>query len=188
MLRQSAYLRKRIPVLLQFGIRGDVILHLTLMELLISHHVEVSRAGESEEDGLLLAGLLAFSGLVDGHPDGMGALGCGQDALHPGKVLRSLEDLRLFHTDGLHEPLMVEFRQGGAHAVVAQAPCVVGGGDEAAAKSVHFGQRADHAGVAEIIGVHAPGEAGAGGGLHGDEAVVGFPAQLLAHERRDEAA
>ena len=83
---------------------------------------------------------------------------------------------------------MVQLREDGAHAVVAQAARVVGRGDEAAAERVHLRQRADHAGVAEVIREHAARQAGAGGGLDGDEAVVLFAAQLFAHERGDQAA
>ena len=72
--------------------------------------------------------------------------------------------------------------------MIAQAACVVGGGNEPAAQGVHLGQGADHAGVAEVIGVLAPGEAGAGGGFHGDDAVVGLTPELLTHEGGDEAA
>lgn len=58
--QQSAYLGKRVAILLQLGVRGDIVLHLAVVELLVGHHVEVARAGEAEEDGLLLAGLLAL--------------------------------------------------------------------------------------------------------------------------------
>jgi hypothetical protein len=57
-----------------------------------------------------------------------------------------------------------------------------------AAEGVHLGERADHAGVAEVVGESAAREARAGRGLDGDEAVVLLAAELLAHERRDEAA
>ena len=61
-------------------------------------------------------------------------------------------------------------------------------GDEAAAERVHLGQRADLAGVAEIVGKFSAREARAGGGLDGDELIVALAAQLFAHERGDEAA
>ena len=72
--------------------------------------------------------------------------------------------------------------------MVAQAAGVVGGGDEAAAESVHLGQRADPAGVAEVVGEHAAGEAGAAGRLDGYELVIALAAQLFAHEGADESA
>ena len=72
--------------------------------------------------------------------------------------------------------------------MVAQAAGVVGRGDEAAAQRVHLRQRADHAGVAEVVGEFAAGEAGAGGRLHGDDAVIRLAPELFAHERRDQAA
>ena len=72
--------------------------------------------------------------------------------------------------------------------MVPQAAGVVGGGDEARAQGVHLGQGADLAGVAEVVGEFAAGEAGAGGGLHGDELVVPLTPELLAHEGGDQAA
>ena len=63
----------------------------------------------------------------------------------------------------------------GAHAVVAQAAGVVGRRDEAAAQGVHPGQGCNPARVAEVIGVFAPGQGGAGGRLHRHDAGV-FPA------------
>ena len=72
--------------------------------------------------------------------------------------------------------------------MVPKAACVVGRGDEAGAERVHFGQRADHTGIAEVIGELAAREARAGRGLNGDDAVVGFSAELLAHKGRNQAA
>ena len=59
--------------------------------------------------------------------------------------------------------VVVQLRHDGAHAVVAQAAGVVRRGDEAAAERVHLGQRADFAGVAEVVGEPAAREARAGG-------------------------
>ena len=41
---------------------GDVVAHLAVVELLIGHQIEVAGAGETKEDGLFLAGLLALEG------------------------------------------------------------------------------------------------------------------------------
>ena len=51
-----------------------------------------------------------------------------------------------------------------------------------------FCQGADHAGVAVVVNVLAPGEGGAGGGFHSDELVVGLTADLLTHKGGDQAA
>ena len=118
----------------------------------------------------------------------MAALRGGEDALHPGEELRRLEDAGLLHGPGLHQPVVVELAEGGAHAVEAQAAGVVGGGDEAAAQGVHLRQGADHAGIAEVIGEFSAGEAGAGGRLHGDDAVIRLAPELFAHEGGDQAA
>ena len=83
---------------------------------------------------------------------------------------------------------MVELGEDGAHAVVAQAAGVVGGGDEAAAKGIHPGQGGDPAGVAEIVGVLAPGEGGAGGWFHRHDAGIPYPPQLVGHKGGDQPA
>ena len=43
---------------------GDIVGHLPVVELLVGVEVKVAGAGEAEEDGFLLAGLLALEGLV----------------------------------------------------------------------------------------------------------------------------
>ena len=70
-----------VKALLQVGIGGDVVAHLAIVELLIGHHVKIAGAGEAEDNGLLLPGLFALEGLVDGGADGVAALWGGQDAL-----------------------------------------------------------------------------------------------------------
>ena len=65
---------------------------------------------------------------------------------------------------------------------------MVGGGDKAVAQGVHLGHGADLTGVAEVVFEHAPGQAGAGGRLHGDDAVVRLAPQHLAHEGGDQTA
>ena len=77
----TGHLGQRGEAGFQFRVGGDVVRHLAVVELLIGHHVEVAGAGETEDNGLCLAGLLALEGLVDGGADGAAALGGGQDAL-----------------------------------------------------------------------------------------------------------
>ena len=177
-----------VKALLQVGVGGDVVGHLAVVELLVGHHVEVAGAGEAEDDSFCLARLLALESFVDGDADGVATLRGGQDALDAGKLLCCLKDAGLLHAGGLHQAVVVELAEDAAHAVVAQAARVVGAGDEAGAEGVHLGQRADHAGIAEVVDKFAAGEAGTAGRLDGDEAVVGLAPQLLAHEGADEAA
>ena len=171
---------------LQLLVAGDVVRHQPVIELLIGYQIEIARAGQAEDDRLLLAGLLALHGLVDRNADRVAALRRREDALHAGEKLRRLEHLRLLHGRGLHVAVVVELRERAAHAVEAQAAGVVRRGDEGAAERVHLRQRADHARVAEVIGEPAAREARAALGLHGDDAVVRLAAQLFAHERGDQ--
>ena len=52
-------------------IRRNVVAHLTIVELLISHQVKVTCTGKAEENGLFLSCLLALKRLIYGNPDGM---------------------------------------------------------------------------------------------------------------------
>ena len=118
----------------------------------------------------------------------MGAFRRGQDAFTSGELCRRLKYRSLFHTDGPHQALVIQLGQNRAHAMVAQAARVVGGRNETAAQGIHLGQGTYHTGITEIIGVSASCQAGAAGRLHRHDIVVRFSAQLLTHERRDQAA
>ena len=72
--------------------------------------------------------------------------------------------------------------------MIAQPACVVCGGNKVAAQSVHFGQRAYHTGVTEVINVFAAGKAGAGSRFYGDDFVISFAAQFFTHKRRNQTA
>ena len=156
---------------------------------IVGHHVKVAGAGQAKEDGLLLAGLLALKCLVDGNLDGMGALGCGQDGLELGKLHAGLKDLGLLDGDGACVAVVHEFGDDGAHAVVAQAACVVGGGQETVAQRVHLAQRAGLASVCKVVGVAAARHRGAAGGLDADEVRVRVGAvELVLHKGAHQAA
>ena len=184
---EARHLRQRSKALGELCVGGDEIAHFAVVELLIGDHVEVAGAGQTEDDGLGLAGLAALNGLVDGDADGVAGLRRGQDALDARELLGRLEHLCLLDGAGLHVAVVIQLRDDGAHAVVAQAAGVVRRGDEAAAERVHLGQRADLAGVAEVVGEPAAREARAGSGLDGDEPIVALAAQFLTHEWGDEA-
>ena len=158
------------------------------MIFLISDHIEVTCAGEAEDDVLGFAGFFALEGLVDGHADCVGALRGGKDAFNAGEHLSCFEDFGLLDGNSFHQAVVVELGEHGAHAVIAKAACVVGSRDEVAAQCVHLGERAYHSGVAEVVSVNAASEARAGSRLNCDDLIVRLAAELLAHERSDEAA
>ncbi len=118
----------------------------------------------------------------------MAGLGRGENAFDARKILRCLKDARLLNCARFHESVVVELRERRAHAVVAKTARVVGRRNEAGAERVHFCQRADHAGVAEVVGESAAREARAGRRLDGNDPVVLFAAQLLPHKRRNQTA
>ena len=57
-----------VEALLQVGIGGDGIAHLSAEVVLIGGHIKVPGTGEAEKDGLGLAALPAPQSLVDGPP------------------------------------------------------------------------------------------------------------------------
>ena len=158
------------------------------MEFFVGHHIKVSGTGQAKDDGFFFARLPAFHRLIHRDPDGVSAFRRGEDALHPRKIFRRFKHRGLRDRDGFHQSIGVELGQSGAHAVIAQAAGVVGRRDKAAAQRVHFCQRADHAGITEIVSVLAAREAGAGGRLHSDDAVVLFAAEFFTHERGNQTA
>ena len=118
----------------------------------------------------------------------MAGLGRGEDALDARKILRRRKNARLLNCARFHQTVVIQLRERRAHAVVAKTARVVGRRNEAGAERVHLCQRADHAGVAEVIGESAAREARAGRGLDGNDPVVLFAAQLLPHKRRNQTA
>ena len=74
-----------------FRISGDIIGHRSVVEFFVSDHIEIARAGQAEEDGLLLAGFLAAERFVNGYADGVAAFGRGEYTLRiPSSVRRRL--------------------------------------------------------------------------------------------------
>ena len=158
------------------------------MIFLISDHIEVTCAGEAEDDVLGFAGLFALESFVDSYADRVGALRSGKDAFNAGEHLSCFKDFGLLDGNSFHQAVVIELGEHGAHAVVAKAAGMVGSGDEVASQRVHLGQRAHHTGVAEVISVDAACETRAGSRLNCDDLIVRFAAELLAHEGSDEAA
>ena len=143
---------------------------------------------QRRQDHLLLAGLGAAVGLLDGRGQGVGRLGGRDDPLGAGEEHAGGEALRLLLGDRLELAGLVEVADQRAHAVVAQAAGVDRVRDEVVPQGVHLHQRRHAEGVAEVVGVGALGEAGARRRL--DRAYDGgHPARpLLAQEREGEAA
>ena len=87
----------------------------------------------------------------------------------------------------LDDALVLEQAHLRRHAVVAQAAGVDGIGHEVVAERVHLDDRRHLAGVAEVVGVDAAGQARRRGRLGRDDAVVSLTAQLLADEGEGQA-
>ena len=153
----------------------------------VGGQVEVTVAAQRGEDDGLLAGLLGLQRLTDRHGQGVGGLGSGDDALGAGELDGGREALRLRHSDGIHQPELVDVGDQRRHAVVAEAAGVDRVGDEVMPEGVHLHQRRHACGVAEVVGVHAPGQRGAGCGLHREDARVDLAGHLLLQEGEGQA-
>ena len=140
-----------------------------------------------EQNSLGLAFGLAPQCLDDRAFHGMVGFGCGHDALGPGEQHTGLETSDLVVSGGLEQAELVQVADHRRHAVVAQTASVESRWREGAAQRVHLGQRRHVAGVAEVIGVLAARQAGAGGGFDRDDAAFLATAQLLAYEREGDA-
>ena len=87
-----------VETLLQVGIGGDGIAHLSAEIVLIGSHIKVPGTGEAEKDGLGLAALPAPQSLVDGPPDERWADSRGGENGFPlGKEHRRLKNAGLPH-------------------------------------------------------------------------------------------
>src|SRR6266545_3619798 len=115
------HLRQPAQRLLDLRRRVLVILKAAREERLVRAEVEVTVAGEVEQDGLAATGLLALHGLVHDHADGMRGLGRRDDALGPGELEGRLERGELRDGHRLDVLLVVELADERRHAVIAQA-------------------------------------------------------------------
>ena len=144
-------------------------------------------AGEVEEDGLLLAGLLALEGLLDGGGDGVAGLRSGDDALGAGEQDAGREGILLLDVHGLHQAVLHQLGEDDTGTVVTEAAGVDGRGLEGVAEGVHRQERG-HAGlVTEVILELAAGEFRAGVGFGRDEAGLLAVLDVVAHERVGDA-
>ena len=147
-----------------------VVLQLAREVLLVRGHVEVAVAGKVEDDRLLLAFLLAAERLVDRNSYRVRGLRRRNDAFAARELDRGLEGRDLRHRDGLDDLHVVQLADERRHAVIAQPARVNPRRHKAVAQRVHLHQRSHHRRVAEVVGVAAPGQGRAGGGLGGEEA------------------
>ena len=122
--RKSRYsIESRFQIL----ICRDIIRHLSVVEFLISIHIEIPCSCKSEEDGLLLSCLLALHSLINRHLDRMAALRRRKNSFHACELLCCLEYGRLLYRARFHISVMVELGQYRTHAVIAKTPGMVCG-------------------------------------------------------------
>ena len=106
-LRSDSDNRQLAEAGIQFFIRGNVVSHFSIVELLIGHHIKISRSRQTKHNGLFFTGFLALQSLINGNLDGMGTLRSGEDTFNSGKILRGFKNLRLFHRYRFHQPVVV---------------------------------------------------------------------------------
>ena len=122
-------------------------------------------SAERGQDHLLLPGLLAAHGLLDGRGQRVRRLGRRHDALGAGEEHAGGEALRLRLGDRLDLAGLVEVADQRAHAVVAQPAGVDRVRHEVVAERVHLHQRRHPDRVAEVVRVRALGQRRARGRL-----------------------
>ena len=136
-----------------------------------------------EQDDPRLAGFPRRQGLVDRDLDRVGRLRRGQDPLGTGELDARREARALVDALRLDEVVLLEQAHQGRHPVVAETAGVDGLRDEVRTEGVHLHDRGHLAGVAEVVGVDAAGQARRGLGLDGDDPVLGAVAEVPAEER-----
>ncbi len=100
----------RILIILQFAVQVG----------LIGCHVKVPVTRQVEQDDALLAFSLGIQGLVDRHADGMGGFRSRDDAFGLGELDGGIERPDLRHCNRFDVAGIIQRRNTGSHAVVAQ--------------------------------------------------------------------
>ena len=160
---------------------------IAIVKFLVSDHIEIACSGEAEEYCLVFACLAALDGLVNRQP-GWHALLSGAGSMPSVRAKNSAasKHLGLLHGRASHEPLVIELARGpGSCRGICRPPAWLAEGIKPLPSSVHLGQRANLARVAEVIGEHAAGEARAAAGSTAINSYSRSPRSYLAHEGAD---
>src|SRR5262245_16661444 len=153
----------------------------------IGLHVEMPVAGHAEQDYLTLALALAAQCLVDRAAHRVGRFGRRHDSLAARELDAGFEAGELMIGARLDQAEAGDMRHERRHAVIAQAAGMEARRNESRAQRVHFHKRRKVGGVAEVVGILALGQRGAGRRLHRNEAALAPAAQLQAEEGEGEA-
>ena len=85
--------RNGIEADLQFFIGGNVVAHGAVMICLVCCHIKVAGTGQTEQNGLSFAGLLALECFVDCGADGVAGFRSWKNGLYLGELNRRNEQL-----------------------------------------------------------------------------------------------
>ena len=113
---------------------------------------------KAEQNYPALARLARRLCLLYHRADGVGGLGCGDDALSAGKAHCSVEGLILAIGAGLYHARPHEPAEHGRIAVVAKATGVHRRGHEVVSQREHRHERREPCGVTEVIAIRPPCE------------------------------
>ena len=119
--------------------------------MIVSRHVDQPVARKVEEDRARLAFLLRLLRLTDGGGDGVGRLGCRDDAFRLGEESGGVERLKLRDVDGVHQPILLQLANDGARAVITQSAGVDVCRSERVAERVHGDERRVTRLIAEVV-------------------------------------
>src|SRR4051812_29878541 len=137
-----------------------------------------------EQDGLALAIALAAQRLVDRTTHRMRRLRRRHDTLAARELDTGVEASDLMVGARLDQAELRDMGNQRRHAVIAQAARMEARRNKSRAQRVHLHERREVGGVAEVIGILALGERGAGGRLDRDQAALAAATQLLAKKRK----
>ena len=119
--------------------------------MIVSRHVDQPVARKVEEDRARLAFLLRLLRLTDGGGDGVGRLGCRDDAFRLGEESGGFERFKLRNVDGVHQAILLQLADDGARAVVTQSAGVDMCRSEGVAERVHGDERRVTRLIAEVV-------------------------------------
>ncbi len=102
--------------------------------------------------------MLARQCFIDGALDGVIRLWCWDDPLGTRELHTGFKNFDLLIGACIDESEILDVGHHRCHAVIAQASRMEGRWNECGAERVHLHQRRQVSGVAEIVGVFAPGQ------------------------------
>src|SRR5512143_4236408 len=153
----------------------------------VSLEVEVAMAAQVEQDGLLLALLLAEQRFINCRPDRVRTLRRRDDSFRVGKLQCCLKHRDLVVCPRLNEFVVVELGNKRRVAMVPKPACVDAWRHEVVPEGVHGEVRGEPCDIAEVMPELSFGKCGTGRRLDSDHAEV-LAVDLVVQERETDSS